>query len=250
MFTKNSGTKTFSQLSKATFALPLLVACATASTANAGEWSANVAVTNNYIWRGLTQTENESAVQGGIDYASDSGFYIGTWASNVNYGAGDAFSYEHDVYAGYAFDAGGVSWDIGYLYYNYDSQANYDFGEVYIGMGLGDFSVTYSLLANTEADEPEGMDFGFGEASYLSLDYGFELSNGVAVGLHVGHHEGDFAEDFNVTDGSYTDYNVTFSKDGFTFMITDTNVGGDSATPMYDNDSMKFVVSYAVDVEL
>ena len=53
-----------------------------------------------------------------------------------------------------------------------------------------------------------------------------------------------------MTDGSYNDYNITFSKDGFTFMITDTDVGGDSATEMYDNDSMKFVVSYAVDVEL
>jgi uncharacterized protein (TIGR02001 family) len=250
MFTKNFGINTFPQMSKKTLILPAAIACTMASTANAGEWSANASMTNNYIWRGLTQSENEAAVQGGIDYAADSGFYMGTWASNVNYGGGDTFSYEHDVYAGYAFDAGGVSWDVGYLYYNYDSQAKYDFGEVYIGMGLGDFGITYSLLANTEADEPEGADFGFGEASYLSLDYGFELSNGVAVGLHFGHHEGDFAYDFNVTDGSYNDYNITFSKDGFTFMITDTDVGGDSAGQMYDNDSVKFVVSYGVDISM
>ncbi|MEM6544911.1 MAG: TorF family putative porin, partial [Pseudomonadota bacterium] len=64
----------------------------------AGDLTANASVTNNYIWRGLTQTENESAVQGGIDYAADSGFYVGTWVSNVNYGAGDVYSYEHDIY--------------------------------------------------------------------------------------------------------------------------------------------------------
>ncbi len=108
MFTMNSDTS-FSPLLKKALALPVVATCLMASTANAGEWSANVSVTNNYIWRGLTQSENEAAVQGGIDYASDSGFYIGTWASNVNYGGGDTFSYEHDIYAGYGFDAGGVS---------------------------------------------------------------------------------------------------------------------------------------------
>ena len=107
-------------------------ACAFASTSHAGEWSANAAMTSNYIWRGLTQTENEAAVQGGIDYAADNGFYIGTWASNVNYGPSDVYSYEHDVYAGFAFDTGAISWDVGYLYYNYDKEANFDFGEVYL----------------------------------------------------------------------------------------------------------------------
>ena len=111
MFIKNFGTNNFPHMSKKILILPVAIACTMASTANAGEWSANASMTNNYIWRGLTQSENEAAVQGGIDYAGDSGFYMGTWASNVNYGGGDTFSYEHDIYAGYAFDAGGVSWD-------------------------------------------------------------------------------------------------------------------------------------------
>ena len=76
---------------------------------HAGEWSANAAMTNNYIWRGLTQTENEAAIQGGIDYAHESGFYAGTWVSNVNYGPSDVYSYEHDLYAGFAFETGAVS---------------------------------------------------------------------------------------------------------------------------------------------
>ena len=166
--------------------LPAALLCAFASSSHAGEWSANASMTSNYIWRGLTQTENEAAVQGGIDYAADNGFYIGTWASNVNYGAGEA----------------------------------------------------------------PGQDFGFGEAYYLSLDYGFELSNGVWIGLHIGHHDGDFAEAFNGNAEGYYDYNVSISKGGFTFMISDTDVKGGAAEGGYDNDQMKFVVSYAVDIAM
>ena len=68
------------------------------SGATYAEWSANVGVTNNYLWRGLTQSINEPAIQGGIDYASDSGFYVGTWASNVSYDSDDAYSYEQHVF--------------------------------------------------------------------------------------------------------------------------------------------------------
>ena len=216
----------------------------------AGELSANASVTSNYIWRGLTQTENEAAVQGGIDYADDSGLYVGTWASNVNYGAGDVFSYEHDIYAGYAFAAGGMDFDVGYLYYNYDDAANFDFAEVYGTVGMGGFSFTASLLAHTEADEVGDQDFGFGEAIYLSADYGFEIAEGLELGLHLGYHDGDFAEAFNGNDGDYYDYNISLSKGGFSFMVSDTNVDGPAAEGGFDNDEPKFVVSYAVDLSL
>lgn len=78
----------------------LLGSCG-AGAAVAGELAANASVTNNYLWRGLTQTENGAAVQGGIDYTTDNGFYAGTWVSNVNYAPSDPFSYEHDLYLGF-----------------------------------------------------------------------------------------------------------------------------------------------------
>ena len=65
----------------------LLAGLAITAPAHAFDLSANAAVTNNYIWRGLTQTTNDAAVQGGIDLNTDVGFYVGTWVSNVNYGA-------------------------------------------------------------------------------------------------------------------------------------------------------------------
>ena len=228
------------------------------STTALAEVTANGSVTNNYLWRGLTQSNNEAAVQGGIDYANDSGFYIGTWASNVEYGSDDGYSYEHDVYLGYSGGSDDFSWDVGYLYYNYDDSQKFDFGEVYGSIGVGGFSATLSILANTEADEPSSaVDYGFGEAYYLSLDYGFELENGMGISLHVGQHDGDFVDAFNGIavngDASYIDYNVTFTVDNFSMMISDTdlpNSGCFACGGYLDNGEMKFVVGYGMDFEL
>lgn len=239
---------------KAIAAATALAACTLAAPSHAGEWSANAAMTSNYIWRGLTQTTNEAAIQGGIDYADDSGFYFGTWVSNVNYGGGlgDPFSFEHDIYAGFGFETGDVAWDIGYLYYNYDEAAEFDFSEVYGSVSFGGFTLGANVLAHAEPDEGPDQDFGFGEAIYAYLDYGFVVGNDVEVGLHIGYHDGDFAEAFNGTLEGYYDYNITFAKGGFAFMISDTDLSGDmfATTSGLQNDDIRFTVSYAVDVEL
>ena len=233
-------------------------AMAISSTASA-ELSANVSVTNNYIWRGLTQSINEAAVQGGVDWSDDSGFYAGTWVSNVAYDSDDAYSYEHDLYFGYAGETDTFSYDVGYLYYNYDENAGYDFGEVYGSIGVGNFGATVYLLANAEPDEGPGEDFGFGAASYISLDYSIPLESGAEIGLHAGFHEGDFAYSFNGVTDDYMDFGISLSKDGLTAMITQTDLGSDddgdgfedyASQPARDNDEIKFVISYAVDFEL
>ncbi|MEL6870601.1 MAG: TorF family putative porin [Pseudomonadota bacterium] len=221
-----------------------------ASVAHADEWTANAAVSNNYIWRGLTQTENGVAFSGGIDFAADNGFYAGTWASNVSYAPGDVFSYEHDLYFGLAGEtAGGIGWDFGYLYYNYDSTAEFDFGEVYGSLSAGGFSVGLNVLANTEADEAVGQDFGFGQAFYVSADYSMPIRDGLDLGFHVGYHDGDFSEAFNGVPGAYADFSVSLAKDGFAFVVTTTDLD-DPGPDNLDNDEVKFVVSYAIDFEL
>ncbi|MEX0965312.1 MAG: TorF family putative porin [Pseudohongiellaceae bacterium] len=220
-----------------------------AGTVQADEWTANFAASNNYIWRGLTQSVNEAAISGGIDFSADSGFYVGTWASNVSYAADDVFSYEHDLYGGFAGEAGGISYDIGYLYYNYDAEAEFDFGEIYGSIGIGAFTIGMNILANTEADEAPGQDFGFGEATYTYIDYATEIGDAIELGFHIGHHEGDFSEAFNGVPGDYTDYNVSLSKNGFSFMITSTDLD-DAGADNLDNDEIKFVVGYSMDFEL
>lgn len=226
------------------------VALATAASTSFAEWSANATVANNYLWRGLTQTVDEVMVSGGIDYADESGFYIGTWAANVSYAADDAYSYEHDVYFGFSGEAGDISYDIGYLYYNYNDAPEIDFSEIYGSIGIQDFSVTAYVMVHTEADEPAGYDFGFGSAYYLSADYGFDLGNDWSMGLHLGYHDGDFVEFFNFGDGEtfdYIDYSVSFAKDAFTFTISDTDLDGPTHNVTHNGD-VKYVVSYDFEI--
>lgn len=221
--------------------------------------TANASVTNNYLWRGLTQSINEAAVQGGVDYTSESGFYAGTWTSNVSYDADDAYSYEQDMYFGWSGETEGFGWDAGYLYYNYDENAGFDFGEVYGSLSFGNFGLSLYLLANAEPDEAPGQDFGFAQASYMAADWTIPLESGAEVSLHMGYHDGDFAEAFNgITDG-YMDYNISIAKDGFSFTISDTTLGTDdngdgvedyASMSTRDNDEVKFVVSYGLDFDL
>ena len=226
-----------------------LASTALVSTQAAAEVTANASATSNYIWRGLTQTTNETAIQGGIDYSHESGFYAGTWVSNVQYAAGDDFSYEHDLYFGFSGEVDGISYDVGYLYYNYDDVANFDFAEIYGSVGYGGFTLSLNVLAHTEADEAAGQDFGFGQATYTALDYTTTVLNETELTFHVGYHDGDFNEAFNGVPESYLDYGVSVSKNGFTLAVTDTDLD-DSGSDGLDNDEIKFTVSYSVDFEL
>src|SRR5262244_3990370 len=93
-------------------------------------FTGNVGLFSQYVFRGLTQTNEKPAVQGGFDLGHKSGFYAGTWASNISW-ISDAYppaavqpppsaSLEWDFYGGYK---GSLPWDFGYdlgvLYYWY-----------------------------------------------------------------------------------------------------------------------------------
>ena len=91
-------------------------AAATAAIALSGPASAqsdvkvawNVGVVSDYIFRGVSQTGEDPAIQGGVDLTSGS-FYAGAWASNVDFG--DKTDAEIDVYGGYRTEAAGFAWD-------------------------------------------------------------------------------------------------------------------------------------------
>ena len=221
---------------KKTVALSALVLMGLTSTAALAEVTANAAATSNYLWRGQEQTGGDAAISGGIDYASDSGFYAGTWASNASWA--DEMTYELDLYAGFGGDINeNMSYDVGYIYYAYPdaaSGADADFSEVYGSISMGSFSFGASLLASSAASG-DGTDFG--DSLYLTADYGFAVgSNGTEMALHLGHYSGDF-----IGDDDIIDYGVSISKDGFTFGLSDTD--------MDDND-IKAYVAYAVDFSL
>ena len=73
-------------LAGALLALPLsLIADDEGNPPSEHSVSANIGVVSNYVWRGITQTDDKAAVQGGVDYSHSSGFYAGTWVSNVDF---------------------------------------------------------------------------------------------------------------------------------------------------------------------
>lgn len=83
--------------------------------------TANVGVTSQYLFRGIEQTSG-AAVSGGIDYAAESGFYVGTWASTIGFASGSGTSAELDLYAGFSGKVGDFGYDIGGIYYYYSEE--------------------------------------------------------------------------------------------------------------------------------
>jgi uncharacterized protein (TIGR02001 family) len=121
------------------------------TTAHA-QLSANLTTTSDYRFRGISQTQNGAAVQGGVDYVHESGFYIGNWNSSVSkqlYPNGTGF--ESDLYAGFKKDIyKGITVDVGSYNYFYPNSQNLSGGpgyatqEAYVGLGYGPVTAKYS----------------------------------------------------------------------------------------------------------
>jgi uncharacterized protein (TIGR02001 family) len=101
-----------------------------ASAPTTSQWSFNVAGASDYVFRGVSQTQEDPAISGGVDLAYGS-VYAGTWASNVDFGDGDTNA-EIDLYGGFRPEVAGWNLDlgvIGYLYTNQPDRADYDYAE-------------------------------------------------------------------------------------------------------------------------
>lgn len=193
--------------------------------------SANVAATSNYLWRGLEQTGGAAAISGGIDYAADSGFYVGTWASNADWA--DGMTYELDFYGGFGGSINDdISYDVGFIYYAYpdETSGDADFTEVYGSLSFSALTLGVAVLTSGE-----GADAG--DTIYASADYAFSLSNEAEVNLHIGSYSGDWLAEDSI------DYGVSISKSGFTFGASATDLDGAAG-------DVKVYVSYAVDIDL
>jgi len=101
------------------------------SAAMAGDFAYNIGVQSDYVWRGVSQDNDQAALQGGIDY-KHSMFYAGTWLSNVDFPAANntTAKTEWDLYAGIDPSVGNWSFNFGVYYYTYPSADNATFGEL------------------------------------------------------------------------------------------------------------------------
>ena len=168
--------------------------------------TANVTLASQYRYRGLMQSNNKPAIQGGFDLAHASGFYLGNWNSSISW-LNDADSrvsapVEMDFYGGYKGNlAQDVPVDLGVLQYYYpgDYPSHFtspDTTELYAGIGYG----------------PMTNLFGFADSKYSQY---FDLSGNIDTGVwglmlnaHVGRQVVR-----NVDNGSYTDWKLGLTKD-------------------------------------
>lgn len=189
-----------------------------------GEFSTNVALSTNYIYRGITQTDDGPAFSGGFDYAVDI-FYIGTWASNVEW---DGTSLEIDYYAGLTPSAGAFDFDIGILYYAYPDSPD---------MPEQDFYEFYGGVSTTLYEDIEvGLKFSYspdfygetGEAYYPEFNVGFSFLEDWSLSAHIGQQ---LFEDDAIDE--YIDWNigVTYAAEWFDITVgyydTTDRLGGD-----------------------
>ena len=147
-----------------------------AAPASAWSQSANLALTSNYVWRGVTQTANHMAVQGGFDIANTSGISAGVWASNVNQNAPGGNNLEVDLYANYGFKVAGIDASVGYIAYVYQGNSSANFSEVNVAATV--VGITGKVSKNITA----GNDYYY----ELAYNYNVPAVKDLVLGLHYG----------------------------------------------------------------
>ena len=189
---------TLRQVAAATFAV---VSTAAYAQAPSSPWSAtaNIGLFSEYMFRGISQTAGKPAVQGGFDIAHSSGFYAGTWASNVSwledFGAYNRSSMEWDFYGGYKANIGSSDFffDLGTTYYYYPGRKNpgvvsADTWEIYAGIGWKWLSAKLNYTVSDDyfgirptGQKTDGTMYWDGSAAYPVGETGFTLL------AHVGY---------------------------------------------------------------
>ncbi len=195
-----------------TLAPPLaacIAACLAPAAALAGT-SGNVALTSDYVFRGVSQTNEEPALQGGIEYAHDSGFYAGAWGSSISWLSdvpGDvSSSLELDAYLGYRGSAGDLlAYDVGVLTYYYpgdfpDGFSRADTTELYLGATL---TPVENLSLGLKYSHAVTELFGYVDSDgsgYLDASINWTFIEGWTLSLHGGKQWIEENEDFEYTD--------------------------------------------------
>jgi uncharacterized protein (TIGR02001 family) len=203
-----------------------------ATTIGDFELSANVGLVSQYSFRGIAQSNENPALQGGFDISHSSGLYAGVWASNVDFNDGDEAHIETDLYAGYANTVDKFSYDLGVIYYAYpgaDSSLDYDYweGKFELGYDFDIFSATAALYYSPD------FFAGSGDALYSMLGVDVPLPADFSLSGHVGYQAVDDNAAFAVPD--YTDWSVGlgYTYEGFDFSLqyidTDLDEPGECA---------------------
>lgn len=191
----------FTTQSKCALALISVLSVAPLSQAYA-DISANIGVTSNYIWRGQTQTSDNPAISGGVDYEHDSGFSAGVWVSNVEFG--NDSGNETDFYGAYSGQVGDLNYSIGAIHYMYSEHDDSDFTEATFDFSYQAFSFGAAYLLDSDTDAEGDLYYYIGAAT--------ELSQGFSAGVTLGIIDPDKGDT-----GNYIQFDL--SKEDFVLSV-------------------------------
>lgn len=195
-------------LSVAAVALTLGSAGAAAAQDSGWTWTPNVAVTSDYVFRGVSQTEENPAIQGGLDVTNGQ-VYAGVWASNVSFPGDPDTNAEIDLYGGVKPTVGDWTLDLGVIAYTYANQpsgADYDYVEAKLGASRSSGPWTYGGSVYVS---PDFFGAAEDEAVYVQGDLAYKVNDRVTVSGALGRQS--VSSNFD-----YTTWNL-----GGTFALTD-----------------------------
>lgn len=218
------------------------VAQAAAEPASPHTFTYNIGLFSQYIFRGLTQTGEELALQGGVDYSHASGFYAGAWASNISWledsNAYKNSSLELDIYGGYrnTFGETGIGYDVGLLQYLYPGDkvaaATIDDAETTEVYGALSWKWLQGKVSYVVSDDAWGVTDADG-SWYSELNANVPIAeSGFTVIAHIGRQKFDGGSPTSLSAAalgcndndclSYTDWKLGLSKS----FSNGINVGG------------------------
>lgn len=183
--------------------VPLLLAAASTGASAGSDLSANLGVVSEFVFRGIAQSFG-AALQGGLDYAPETGPYLGAWGSNTDYPTRDGehtVRFETDVYGGYVFAPGPWRLDLGFIHYRFPDDAAINTVELTANLAIGPSSL---FVAHTReffgSDEP---------GSYLAATLEQPVGEQVTASASAGHSRGAGVD--TVFGRSYWDYSLSLA---------------------------------------
>ncbi|MEE4349906.1 MAG: TorF family putative porin [Pacificimonas sp.] len=199
------------------------------------ELSGNVGIYSDYRFRGISFTDQDAALQGGIDLAHSSGFYVGTWGSNLaGFGTFGGSNLEIDIYAGFGGEFGSVGvFDVGILWYTYPGTDVTDYLEVYGSVGA-DIAGVETTIGVAYAPDQDSIG---SDNLYLYGDAGIGIPNTpISLSAHIGYTEGSLGfggvgASGTLFDDNYIDYSIGAAVDlmglelGISYIGTDISDG-------------------------
>ena len=185
-----------------TLTTALLAAAATAAMSGAAfaqdesplDLSFNVGAATDYVWRGVSQTDESPQIYGGVD-ATVGMVYAGTWLSNVDFGTGNDTDFELDLYAGIRPQLGPVALDLGIQYYGYinaPTGSDQDFVEFKLAGSVPVGPATVGAAVYWSDDFA-----GTGNATYVELNGSVPVAEKVSISGAVGRQDVDYSGDYS-----------------------------------------------------